>query len=435
MGRFLVAVSLIANSACTESASNSSGHNDPDPATDSADPLPATDAPDAVDETDQLCQLALDCPILPTYGVREPCSLRVTNQAGDIEWDGPVDAWIRGRSSSQVAKPGYGIELHDESGASVNADLLGMGGESDWVIDGLYYDRLLVRDKLGYDLFRSWNPDNYAAESALCELTRNGEYFGIHSLAERIKRDDDRVDIADGAESGDAFVMAQIDHECFYTNTTTYGWWKLVSPPDDRLTAEGADSLTRFLAGWEANVVAVNAGADPAVLWTQADMDSVVDTVIIEEFFKNEDSFYTSLHMWKDESDTLRFTPWDLDMTFGQFPYYPYGNYGAWDVWIGYRPELWSTFAGDPVFRAKLAARWAELRAGSLDEATFNAHLDQLEAILGDALQRNLDRWPITDINYGGWFYEVNSYEDEDAHVRQWAHDRLLWMDENIGNY
>jgi hypothetical protein len=383
--------------------------------------LPAAEPVEALPDTERLCQLALTCDTMPAFDTRVACTLRVAAEGGRVDWDGDAQVWIRGRSSSSVAKPGYGVELPEPT------DLLGMGGERDWVIDGLYYDRLLVRDKLGYDLLSAMG--GWAPESALCELTLNGAYFGVHALVERIERDDDRLDIADGSASGDAFVVTQNDSECLHTNTTTYGCRKLVSPDDGNLTADARVALEAWFVDWEASIVA----GEPVS--TYIDVDSAVDAVLIEEFFKNEDAFYTSMHAWKDEGGTLGFVPWDLDMTFGQFPYYPYGDYANVHAWIEYRPLLWTTIAADPEFHARLAERWAEVRAGPFATDAVLARLDALEAILGDAIVRNDEVWPIEQINYGGWFYEVDSYADEDAHVREWATERLIWMDANIGAY
>ncbi len=428
-------VSLVFLLGCVASPDTSASTGADAAVADTAESLPAGGSgPEPTPETERLCRLELECAVLPTRDVKVPCGLSVATESGDIEYTGSAEVWVRGRSSSQVAKPGYGVELNDGAGTAVAANLLGMGSDSDWVIDGLYYDRLLIRDKLGYDLFRSWGgKEHYAAESALCELWRNDEYFGVHALVERVKRDDDRVDIADGSESGEAFVLSQLDEDCFYTNTATYGCWKLVSPASP--TAEAEEQILRFLAGWEVEAVAAPSEGDWSGVWERTEMDSVIDTVLIEEFFKNEDAFYTSMHLSRAAGEGIRFIPWDLDMTFGQFPYYPYGNYGAYDVWIGYRPVLWANFAQDPEFRARLSARWAELRAGSLDEGALNERMGELQAILGDAIVRNDEVWPIESINYGGWFFEVESYADEDAYVRAWMHQRLLWMDAHIAEY
>ncbi len=372
-------------------------------------------------DTERLCQLVLEWSIPPAYDVRVPATFEVRDADGNEQYSGDAEVWVRGRSSAQVAKPGYGVELPEP------ANLLGMGAERDWVVDGLYYDRLLVRDKLGYDLLRGLG--EAAAESSLCELTLNGYPFGVHALVERIERDDDRVDIEDGAVSGDAFVVTQTDHECFFTNTVTYGCWKLVSPDQEALGDVEETALWEAFAAWERGA---SAGAPVSEF---VDVDSAVNAVLIEEFFKNEDAFYTSMHAWKDTGGTVHFLPWDLDMTFGQFPYYGNGDYARHDVWIGYRPQLWAWMADDPEFSALLAARWRELRLGPLADDAWPARITELQDILGPAIERNDDLWPIESINYGTYFYEVDSYADEDAHVRAWITDRLLWMDAHIDDW
>ncbi len=422
---------LLLATACTEGPGPVADEPAPAPAGSPA-PLPGGGAPvDAPRATDALCQLDMRCDVLPTRDTKVPCTLRVTREDGRVDFDGAAEMWVRGRSSAQVVKPGYGVELRGDDGATTAADLLEMGKESDWVIDGLWYDRLLVRDKLGYDLFRELGGGNYAAESALCELTRNGDYYGVHALVERVKRDDDRIDIADGTDDGAAFVLTQLDEDCFYTNTLTYGCWKLVSPGTP--TADGAAAITAWLAGWEAEVVDAAASGAWDEVWRLTELDSVVDVVIVEELFKNEDAWYTSLKAYKPEDGGLRFVPWDLDMTFGQFP--GYGTYGESDVWIHYRPLLWQIFAASPAVRARLPQRWEELRRGPLEETTLLAHIDALQAILGDAIVRNDERWPIEAIDYAGLFYPVGSYAEEDDHVRAWLGERLRWMDEHIDAY
>lgn len=372
-------------------------------------------------DTERLCQLALEWEAPPAYDVRVPARFSVWDADGVEQYAGEAEVWIRGRSSSQVAKPGYGVELPE----SVN--LLGMGAERDWVVDGLYYDRLLVRDKLGYDLLRELGEP--AAESSLCELTQNGAYVGVHALVERIERDDDRVDIEDGALTGQAFVVTQTDHECFYENAVTYGCWKLVSPDVEALGDLEETALWELFSDWERGVY------HQAPVAELVDVDSAVNAVLIEEFFKNEDAFYTSMHAWKDTGGTVHFLPWDLDMTFGQFPYYGDGSYARHDVWIGYRPELWAWMAEDAEFSARLAERWSELRAGPLADDAWPARIDALQAILGPAIERNDAVWPIESINYGTYFYEVESYAEEDAHVREWITLRLAWMDAHLADW
>jgi hypothetical protein len=39
------------------------------------------------------------------------------------------------------------------------------------------------------------------------------------------------------------------------------------------------------------------------------------------------------------------------------------------------------------------------------------------------------------EVNYAGYFYEVNSYGEEDAWIHAWLETRLDWMDANLADY
>lgn len=379
---------------------------------------------------DGLCQLTLACPDEVSADARTACTFSVATVSGVVNYAGDADVWLRGRSSRTVPKHQYAVELR-KAGQPLRANLLGMGGESDWVLNGLWFDRLLLRNKLAFDLYQSFSPERYAPESRMCELTLDGDYVGVYALAERIKRDDDRVDVA----AHDAFVMVQTDHECFHPNATTYGCYKLRSPDEDAISPDDASIIDGFLDAWEATTLGAHPYDESTGVFAYVDMASAVDIVLLEELMKNEDAWYTSMHIWKDAGGKVNFSPWDLDMTFGVLEYYSGGDYGNPRKWIEYRPTQMGVIDASPAFRSALAARWAELRGGVLAAEAIFARLDEQQALLGDSIARNFDRWPIGDINYGTCFYPVNSYAEEDAHVRAWITTRLEFMDENIGGY
>ena len=406
---------------------------------DSAPPSRDTAGPEDVggfagDWLDGLCQLELDCDEDLSWEQRRTCTLQVVGHDSTRFWDGPVEVWIRGRSSRQVAKHQYAVELQGDGGDDADRDLLGMGDESDWVLQGNYYDRSLVRNKLGYDLFQSFGgTERYAAESGFCELNLNGEYQGVYTLMERIKRDADRVDIQASA-SGASWVMKKDTEDCFHATALAEAvCWKLIYPNEDDLTVEQAEGLIGNLDHW-AEVALGDDPLDPeSGLFTVVDMDSAVDVVLLEEFFKNEDFCGTSLHSWRDVDGHIHFAPWDLDMTLGQLWYYQ--TYGDSRLWINYRSLELATMVQSPDFQASLVGRWAELRQEQLTEDAIFARIDAYQAIMGDAIERNWARWDITTVNYGGYFYTVDSYAEEDAWIREWIPQRLAWMDANIDRY
>ncbi len=418
--------------ACIADAERPAGH---EPAA-VAEPAPE-EAPGGVevepyDYDAELCQAALDCPSGVTEEVKTECSLSIVSEGGEVHYDGPVGAWVRGRSSRSVPKHQYGVELWDATGAEMKADLLGMGDESDWILNGQWFDRSLVRNKLGFALFQSFGgKERYAPELRYCELTLDGQYNGVYTLGERIKRDPDRVDVAEN-DLGDSFVLKQDDATCFHANTTTHGCWKLVYPSENSITEEQARGVEGWLYSWEQATL----GSEPFAaegIWAYVDEDSMVDIVLLEEFVKNEDFAWTSLHSWKDEGGKIHFTPWDLDMGYGVFLYYD--SYGDPYSWIDYRPDMFAVPGTSDEFHARMASRWAELREGPMATEAILAHIDAYQSTLGEAIDRNFELWPIEEINYGGYFYEVSSYAEEDARVRDWVETRAAFMDERVGDW
>ena len=65
----------------------------------------------------------------------------VTDQANN--YNGKIGIEIRGSSSQMFPKKQYGLELHTSAGASVDASLLGLPKQSDWILFAPYNDKSL----------------------------------------------------------------------------------------------------------------------------------------------------------------------------------------------------------------------------------------------------------------------------------------------------
>jgi hypothetical protein len=76
----------------------------------------------------------------------------VTNTVTDPpnHYNGKVGIEIRGSSSQMFPKKQYSIELMDENDEELEAPLLGMPTEEDWVLFAPYNDKTLMRDVLAY---------------------------------------------------------------------------------------------------------------------------------------------------------------------------------------------------------------------------------------------------------------------------------------------
>ena len=156
-------------------------------------------------------------------------------------------------------------------------------------------------------------------------------------VLDSIKEDTSSLEVLNGSADSGGFRDVGIAN----------GSWRLVYPHEDRATAEQVAGVSLWLSSLEDIVT----GADTATsVFALVDLESAVDFVLLEEFAKNSDAYYLSMHVWKDVGGKLRFSPWDIDLSFGQPNY---NNSESPEEWILYRPALIRAMAREPV------SRWA----------------------------------------------------------------------------
>lgn len=378
-------------------------------------PTPAPTAPVLIDVT---------CPSPIPDESAIPCDVRLSWPDGTEEAAGIAGFSQRGRSSLGFPKHQYKVEFIDSDGASAPVSLFGLGRESDWVLNGMWIDRAMIRNKLAWDLFNALaSPPDHAPESVYAELTLDGSYLGVFLLNQTIDRDASRLDFAADDGTGSRFIVAA--DESGIASTVQYGSWKVEYPGPTEQTRSVLDGITTHLASWEARI---NAGEDP---FTQMDLDSFVRFVLIEEFMKNNDGYYLSHRLWRGDDGKLRMVPWDLDLTLGQPNYNE--NWRS-DLWIAYRPLIVSG-SETSKFNERFLEMWTEARAGPLATEAVIARIAAQRATMGDAVDRNWATWDITTVDFGGELYAVSSPEEEYARVDTWVRARLEWMDANVAAY
>jgi len=319
-----------------------------------------------------------------------------------------------------------------------SVDLFDMGGESDWILGGNYPDRALFRNKLSFDLYQSFGGvARYAPQVVLCDAVIGGEWQGVFTWGERIKRDDDRVPLLqDELDQGRSFIVKNDDGGGgLVASPSGYGEWFPVYPRIGELSAIAEQGIVEDLAAWEAAALGDDPGDPDAGVFAWMDLDSAVDWVLIQELSKNNDAYFLSIYVTRDVDGPMRFVPWDHDLAYGG---YPVGNCGHTD-WIAYRSPLIAGMATVPAFRQRLEDRWFELREDLLSEENILGLIDGYYVTLGDAAHENFEVWPMDEIEFSwdgiNWLCPVASYDAETVRFEAWILARLLWMDANIGDY
>jgi CotH kinase protein/Chitobiase/beta-hexosaminidase C-terminal domain/Fn3 associated len=118
------------------------------------------------------------------------------------DFDGRALINLRGRASLRYPKRSYTFKTVDASEDMAAFSILGLPKESDWVLYAPYPDKTLMRDVLAYELSNEigrWAPRTRFVELFLNETggkVGRRDYLGVYVFEEKVKRDKNRVNIA-----------------------------------------------------------------------------------------------------------------------------------------------------------------------------------------------------------------------------------------------
>jgi hypothetical protein len=369
-------------------------------------------------------------------------------------YDGLISIEIRGSSSQMFPKKQYALETQDIDGENLNVSILGMPEENDWILHAPYSDKSLLRNFLAYELARDMG--RYASRTRFCELVINGDYKGLYIFMEKIKRDNNRVDISKlnpDETTGDDLTGGYIVKVDKWDGENNDGWWSASPLPEydgtwyqyhypkpDDIVDEQKDYINNYITDFEL-LLASEAYNDPdAGYYDQVNLESFIDVSLMSEISKNVDAYRLSAYMYKDkdsEDGRLTMGPiWDYNLAFGNADYYDGWDPAGWqlDVELGGDPFKipfwWYRIWDDETFRDAFNQRWQELRQTVFSEEYIMNIIDSTIAVIDEAQVRNFQRWPIPDEYVWPNAYVGGSYENEIDYLTDWITDRLEWIDE-----
>lgn len=372
--------------------------------------------------------------------------------SGPPDFVGPAGIEVRGQSSGGFPKKQYHFETQDEQGNEKDVSILGFAPESDWILQGMYADKSLLRNVLAYQ----WSNEmgRWAAHTRFIELFLNtdgsdvtmADYVGVYVFLEKIKISPSRVDIAklepgDNAEpkiSGGYIIAKDKTDGPDQTFATSRGLrlsYKDPKGPD--LTQAQKDWIGGYLNAFEA-VLYGGGFADPETGYARyLDVASFIDNHILVEMTKNVDGFRLSTYYHKDRNGKLVMGPvWDYDLSLGNAA-------GYWnDGWLPtgwYFNHLgdgdypyWRRLFEDPWFKLCYADRWYALRRDLFATNRLVGIIEDYATLLDEPAARNYARWPTLGIYvWPNWFI-AKTYREEIAWVQNWLAERLAWMDSQI---
>ena len=373
------------------------------------------------------------------------------------DYNGKISIEYRGSSSQSFPKKSYSFETQLQNGNNNNVSLLGLPVENDWILYAPYSDKSLMRNFLIYNL--SIEMGNYAPRTVYCELIVNGDYKGVYVLMEKIKRDNDRVDIAklDSNDNyGDSLTggyILKIDK--FTANSSTNSYWQsnyqsvggnpmLIQyhyPEFSDITTHQINYIKAYVDSFE-NVLSSTNFADAVNGYRKyIDYNSFIDLYILNEFSRNIDGYRLSTFMYKDRNKNggkLKMGPiWDYNLAFGNAYYCDGWNTQGWQrdgncADLGSSPFWFERLLDDSLYLNNLNCRWNLLRKNSLNTDTIFSFIDSMVMYLNNSQTRNFQRWPILGSTIWPNYYVGGNYQDEINFLKNWIFDRIIWIDNNI---
>ena len=362
-----------------------------------------------------------------------------------LNYDGRIGIERRGSTSQMYFdKKPYGLEtLQADDVTNNNVSILGMPPENDWVLNSLAFDQTGMRDFLSYELSEAIG--QYASRRQYCEVVVNGDYKGLYVFMEKIKVDQDRVNIEKMDETCNQYPevtggyitkadRGNGDPVAWTMQGYGGGWWgnntdfiHHYPKPADITQAQG-----NYIRNYFNDFATIANGHDTDIatgIPSVIDIPSFVDFMMIAEFASNVDVYALSTFFHKDRNGKLRAGPvWDYNLAYG---YDAFGNRSRYDVWQfsnedNTGPRFWRDLFDTDLFRCHFAKRWFELtdEGMPLNYDRVCSRIDDIDALITEAVGRDNQRWN-----------QMSQHAQYVNNMKTWIGQRVNWLNQNIGSY
>jgi hypothetical protein len=358
---------------------------------------------------------------------------------------------LRGNYSSILPQKPYALELKDPAtGLDTAISVLGLPKEEDWILLANWNDKSFARNPLLFHLSRQLG--RWAPHTVFVEVLLDGEYQGIYTFCEKIKRDANRVAIQKLTPQDNSLPKLSggyIFKHDYGWDFTTDNWhpsgcqdrwlnFEFEYPKASEITQSQRDYLSGYLDDFEETLFSSHF-QDPQTGYRQLiDADSWMDYFLLSELSGNVDAYKKSMYFHKDRDGLLQLGPvWDFDWAMKFLWENSFPNGAGWlytidpctqDVlYVPYFQRLMK----DTAFRQQVCDRWQALRLSHLDTVRVFQYIDSVALLLAEAKDRHFQQWKC--LGYDSGAPELppypTTYEGEVHKLKQFLRQRIAWMD------
>jgi spore coat protein H len=363
-------------------------------------------------------------------------SNRLTDKVTSTE---KAEIRYRGNSSLKFDKHQYLIKFIDKKNNEKKVSVLGMTEDNKWMLNGPYLDKTLIRNYLAYNI--TGKIMDATPEVRYCEVYLDGKYQGLYLMIQSISRSLTKVTKYkpkwSNGMSSYIIRMDRTDSENInlnnlgkYTNKVILGnSINIVYPSNKDITPKIKKYIEEDFSKFEKALYSY----DYKEYSKYIDVDSFVDYMIVNEYFKNSDAGTHSTDLYKDVRGKIHMGPvWDFNNMADNYVEVRYSHKG-----FLFQDKTWyEMLLKDPNFTNKVIARYKELRKTYLSDKYIQSYIDGTVKYLGTEINKNFTVWGYSFTARDNMLVPYSrNYTNYNAALRQlktYLKNRGQWLDENI---
>lgn len=351
----------------------------------------------------------------------------------------------RGNSSRFFDKKSYAIHLVDEKGNEDKQSLAGMEAHNEWVLNGPFLDRSLLRNYLCYNV--AGEIMDYAPDVRYCELFVNGEYQGVYLLIETISRGEGRLNLTKPENNRDmtSFIVRwdregkgdnELENFTYYTYQSDVSALDVRYPGKNSITTGRLNYINEEISEIEKCLYSTDL-QDPNNGYTEyLDLNEFAEYFVINEFFRNVDAGRFSTFYYKDVRGKVKPVVWDFNNGCDNYIDYVWDESG-----FSMQNAPWiSRLLKDEKFVSAVVSKYKALRESVLSDEYLLTYIDETDTWLSDAVARNDELYGyVYDLNnYNGMNYltpverNVTSHKEAVDQLKDFITARGNWLDSYI---
>ncbi len=351
----------------------------------------------------------------------------------------------RGNSSRFFDKKSYSINLINEDRSENKQELAGMAKHDEWVLNGPFLDRSLLRNYLCLNI--SGEIMEYSPNVRYCELFVDGKYQGLYLLMESISRGEGRLNISKPEKNSDitSFIVRwdragkgefELDNYTYYTYKSDVSALDVVYPGSTLMTQGRHEYINEQISKVEKTLYSYDLWDDDKGYKQYLDINAFAEYFVINEFFRNVDAGRFSTFYYKDVRGKIKPVVWDFNNSANNYIDYVWDESG-----FSMQNAPWfSQLLKDKEFVDLVIEKYKKLRKNVLSEEYLINYIDETNTWLGDSIKRNDEVW--------GYVYDLNNYNEtnfltpvernvtshEEAveQLKEFIIKRGNWLDDNI---